>query len=131
MELIGRALRHTTFGKGVVTGCKGNILTVCFADGDKKFLYPDAFADYLTLKDSALQTQIQNLLHRRAAEKNAAQQARQQEQERLQTLRTLRISRNSQAVFDVAADEISETVRTWTVSTGVYLSGYSRGENRI
>lgn len=50
MQLIGQAIRHETFGKGIVTERNRNILTVCFSDGDKQFLYPDAFAKHLTLK---------------------------------------------------------------------------------
>ncbi|MFR6184595.1 MAG: hypothetical protein ACLUJG_02870 [Lawsonibacter sp.] len=30
MQLIGQAIRHETFGKGIVTGWNRNILTVCF-----------------------------------------------------------------------------------------------------
>ena len=39
MQLIGQAIRHETFGKGIVTGWNRNILTVCFPGGDKRFLY--------------------------------------------------------------------------------------------
>ena len=37
MQLIGQAIRHETFGPGVVTGWDRNILTVCFSTGDKNF----------------------------------------------------------------------------------------------
>ena len=56
MQLIGQAIRHETFGKGIVTGWNRNILTVCFPGGDKRFLYPDAFARrHLTLRNQGMQ----------------------------------------------------------------------------
>ena len=60
MQLIGQAIRHETFGKGIVTGWNRNILTVCFPGGDKRFLYPDAFARrHLTLRNQEMQAEIQ------------------------------------------------------------------------
>lgn len=83
MQLIGQAIRHETFGKGIVTGWDRNILTVCFPGGDKRFLYPDAFArHHLTLWDQGMQDQIQAVLRARETEKREAQQAVQEEQER-------------------------------------------------
>lgn len=58
MQLIGQAISHKAFGKGIVTGCDKNIITVCFPAGDKRFLYPDAFTKHLTLKGSAVQGKI-------------------------------------------------------------------------
>ena len=83
MQLIGQAIRHETFGKGIVTGWNRNILTVCFPGGDKRFLYPDAFARrHLTLRNQEMQAEIQELLLAKEAEKQEAQQAMQEEQER-------------------------------------------------
>lgn len=44
MQLIGQPIKHVTFGKGVVTDWNGNVITVCFSAGEKKFIYPDAFS---------------------------------------------------------------------------------------
>lgn len=69
MQLIGQAIRHETFGKGIVTGWNRNILTVCFPGGDKRFLYPDAFARrHLTLRNQEMQAEIQELLLAKEAE---------------------------------------------------------------
>ena len=129
MHLIGQAIRHETYGKGVVTDWDQKTLTVCFSSGDKKFLYPDAFARHLTLRDSAMQSKIEHLLDVRAAEKQAHRQAVQQEQERRYRLQTLKITPNAQAAFDVK--DPAQALSTWTVSTGTYLSGYSKGEPRV
>ena len=131
MQLIGQAIRHETFGKGVVTGRSDNILTVCFSSGNKKFIYPDAFVSHLTLKNDALQSRVLQLLDRQAAEKKARLQAQQQEQEQLHRLQHMRLSPVSQAAFNIAAADEAELFSHWTVSTGRYRSGELRGEPRI
>ena len=47
MQLIGQPIKHVTFGKGVVTDWNGNVITVCFSVGEKKFICPDAFSNFL------------------------------------------------------------------------------------
>ena len=131
MQLIGQAIRHEIFGKGVVTGCGKNILTICFSQGEKKFIYPDAFAKHLTLKNSDMQRRIQTILNEREAEREAEQQAVQESRERRYLLDNLKISPNAQAVFDIKAEEEHMCFSAWSVSTGRYLSGYSKGEPRI
>lgn len=131
MQLIGQAICHEIFGKGVVTGWDENILTVCFRDGGKKFIYPDAFSEHLTLHNSAMQREIQGLLIERAAEREAEQQAVQKERERKSRLRNLKISPISQAAFNITAEQETAVFSEWAVSAGTYLSGGSKGEPRI
>ena len=54
MELRSQAVKHAAFGKGIITEVSGNTITVCFAQGEKRFPCPDAFSHHLTLKDAAL-----------------------------------------------------------------------------
>ena len=49
MQLLGQPVRHNAFGTGVITGLSGNIITIDFAQGEKRFQYPDAFSRFLTL----------------------------------------------------------------------------------
>ncbi len=51
MQLTGQAVQHAAFGKGVVTEQKNNIITVSFSQGEKRFVYPDAFKKFLTLNN--------------------------------------------------------------------------------
>lgn len=131
MQLIGQAIRHETFGPGVVTGWDRNILTVCFSTGDKKFLYPDAFSKFLTLRNRTMQDQIQGILETRRAEKAAEQLARQEEQERKSRLLSLKPSPKSHAVFHIPSAQERDLFSVWSVSTGTYLSGLSKGAPRI
>ena len=46
MQLLGQPVRHNAFGTGVITGLSGNIITIDFAQGEKRFQYPDAFSRF-------------------------------------------------------------------------------------
>lgn len=131
MGLIGQSIKHDTYGKGVVTDWKDTTITICFPVGEKKFIYPDAFSQFLHLKDTALQREVQELLDKRKAAKRAERQALQEMQDRKSLLRNLKISPQAQATFDIKADEKEKLFSTWSVSTGCYTNGYSKGEPRI
>ena len=62
-------IKHVTFGKGVVTDWNGNVITVCFSAGEKKFIYPDAFSNFLILKNADAQKKVQHLLDVREEER--------------------------------------------------------------
>ena len=38
MQLLGQPVRHNAFGTGVITGLSGNIITIDFAQGEKRFI---------------------------------------------------------------------------------------------
>ncbi len=131
MQLVGRAVKHNAFGNGIVTDFSGNIITICFSQGDKKFIYPDAFAHFLTLKDKSMQNEIHTILNKRVQEANNQKQKMQEEQERVNRLRNLKITPNSQAAFNLDSTEIDAIFLSKSAFTGRYLSGHSKGEPRI
>ena len=53
MQLQGQTVKHKLFGNGVVDGFSNEIITVKFAQGSKRFIYPDAFTRFLTLENAA------------------------------------------------------------------------------
>lgn len=130
-NLIGQAIRHTSFGKGIVTDLTDQRITVCFSRGDKNFIYPDAFASFLTLKDPRAQQKINRLLDKKRQVEEAKKRAYQDKQIRKNRLRNLRITRKSQAVFDIPNDWPSDSPLPQILSTGHYLNGPSKGEIRI
>ncbi|MDD3347618.1 hypothetical protein [Oscillibacter sp.] len=131
MQLVGQAVKHKTFGPGVITDFSNKIVTICFSQGDKKFIYPDAFISFLTLKDQSAQSEITAKWDRRLQEENAQQQRLQEEQERRQRIRTMKIAPNSQAAFHVDGTAIDQIFASGAVSSGCYLSGSAKGEPRI
>ena len=131
MQLIGQPVKHITFGKGVVTDWSDRVITVCFNGGEKRFIYPDAFSDFLTLKNSDAQKKVQKLLNVREEEREAELKELQEIQEKKYMLQNLKFSPQSQAVFQIDAAQHDAVFSSWTVSTGCYLSGYSKGEPRV
>ena len=128
MQLTGQNVNHTAFGEGVIKGQKGNIITVEFPQGEKRFLYPDVFEQYLTMSDPAAAQKIETLLHSREEQKNEELQAILEEQERVQRLQNFKISATSQAAFSLDLEPLDAD---WSIHTGAYLSGCSKGEPRV
>ena len=129
MQLIGQAVTHAAFGAGVVTNLDDHMLTVSFHGQQKKFIYPDAFDKFLTLRSDALQNKVESVLQQEAAEKETKLHAMEDEIEHKSLLVNMRITPKSQAAFDVSS--APSPFSAWTVSSGTYLSGYARGEVRI
>ena len=76
MQLLGQAVKHISFGKGVITDVSTKVVTVHFPQGEKRFLYPQAFAKFLTLKDEEKQEVINEKNRRRRELAEAEQKGR-------------------------------------------------------
>ena len=131
MQLIGQAIQHKKFGKGIITEWHDTIIGVQFDIGLKKFVYPDAFSEFLILEDSSLQREIVKILAIRIAAEKAGRKGILEEQKRIYMLRNFEIHPQSQAVFDIRPNHVERVLSTWTVSTGCYLGGNLKGEPRI
>lgn len=88
---------HRIFGNGNIVSQTDKIICVSFEnDGvERKFLYPDAFEQYLTYVDPAQQESIEQILAMR--KDKAAQEAARREQERIEAMEMLRIAKQNQA----------------------------------
>ena len=53
MNIIGKSVIHKIWGVGTVIKLEGKTLLVHFESKDAKFIYPDAFKQYLTFVDSS------------------------------------------------------------------------------
>ena len=58
MILENLEIKHKAFGTGTVVAVTGKYMTVRFGSADKKFVYPDAFENYLTLADGSVSDEI-------------------------------------------------------------------------
>lgn len=56
--MVGIKVKHNIFGVGTVLALDGNIITVEFSAGKKKFVYPDAFEKFIEAEDQELQSKI-------------------------------------------------------------------------
>ena len=63
-------VKHKSFGDGTVIEYDGKYMSVKFASAVKKFVYPDAFENFLSLADGAYNADIANDI---AASKKAKQ----------------------------------------------------------
>lgn len=130
MQIIGKAVKHGSFGQGIVTAQAENKITVCFSQGEKNFLYPDAFSKFLFLKDEALQKELSALCDQQIKKQKERQKQLFSHQERMQRLRSLKINENSQTVFNLTEAQLEEAFSVKEVFCGKFLSGYSKGRPR-
>lgn len=131
MQILGQAVKHNSFGEGVVKNISGRFITICFPQGDKKFLYPDAFSHFLRLNDLEKQKLLNEKNRKKAEEEQKERELMLERQERRQKLHTMKISPNSQAAFHAELQDIDEIMEQGSIFSGTYLSGASKGRPRI
>lgn len=131
MRIVGQTVEHKVFGQGKIIDCSEHIVVISFPQGDKKFIYPDAFAKFLTLEDKAAQKEVKALCDKQQKEEAKRKQIQRKDQERRQRLRAFKVTPVSQAAFHIDPSEVSEIFANDAVATGAYLSGKSKGEPRI
>ncbi|MDO3411635.1 hypothetical protein QWJ34_17870 [Saccharibacillus sp. CPCC 101409] len=89
MEHLNEQVLHASFGTGKIIGAEEDKITVRFDDktGDKEFMYPEAFEQYLKMQDPSKQEQmdeeVRQKKERTAEGKRAEEQERVDEQDRL------------------------------------------------
>ncbi|MGI5977056.1 MAG: hypothetical protein ACOX68_05105 [Candidatus Limivicinus sp.] len=130
-NLIGQTVKHAYFGKGTVADIDGNIVEIQFSEEKKRFLYPDAFSKFLTLKDNKMQNEVNRVYNNRLKKETAAREERNKEQRKMHKLRTMKIGKKAQAVFNIPFFNAPSIYEKGEIFTGCYLSGYSKGEPRI
>lgn len=130
-QLLGQPVSHISFGKGIITAVSDQIVTISFAQGEKKFLYPQAFTSFLTLKDPQKQREVNAGYNRALQAEEAKKKQEWEKQERRRQMLTMKIAPNSQAAFQICAKDAESIIQGGTVPTGCYLSGYSKGAPRI
>ncbi len=80
-------VHHSTYGRGQIITQSEKTLRVRFDTegiGEKSFVYPDAFANYLRYEDSGLQSEME--AHLEAIRRENAEKAAEREAQRLRAL---------------------------------------------
>ncbi|WP_242862876.1 hypothetical protein [Clostridium sp. C105KSO13] len=131
MQVVGKKVEHKVFGQGTITNHSGNIVTISFPKEEKKFIYPDAFAKFLTFKNKSAQNEISTICNKKLEMENNRKKVLHEQQEHRQRILALKITPNSQAAFNVDLNDLNEIFSLGNVSTGCYLSGHSKGEPRV
>src|SRR5690625_1544648 len=135
MNLLNEKVTHRVFGKGKIVNQDESIITINFNEDIKKFVYPDAFGKFISLKDEKVAKSLKKIISKQekaeAALKEKREEKRQQailEQERLQLIKDNKIHESSQIVFWLDEAELQNVFTDWKVSTGEIQSGPNKGQ---
>lgn len=128
MRLEGKAVSHMKFGEGTVKELQEKYITVLFPQGEKKFLYPNSFVKFLTIKDKAVQTEMNQMLEQILKEEESKRAEETIQQEQLEKIQGLKVGPDSQAVFGLIENDREKIFSTWSVYAGSYQSGASKGD---
>ncbi|UNK19377.1 hypothetical protein MNQ98_04910 [Paenibacillus sp. N3/727] len=100
MELISQKVTHIRFGEGCVVSKTENRIGIHFSDpiGQKLFIFPDAFVQYLRMHDPKAQEYVINQYYRNQKEMEAEKQRKlhlqREEEEREAAADAARITAN-------------------------------------
>lgn len=131
MQILNARVRHATFGAGQVCRCSDSLVEVRFADGVRRFCWPDAFESYLTLEDPHAQAEWQAAVRQREAEELRQQAELHRRIQQARLLRSLPCTGSDQAALNGTWQQAAEAVQEGRIFTGTYLSGQRRGQPRI
>lgn len=131
MNLVGEAVAHKVFGEGIISNVDNEIIEVNFLKVSKKFVYPDAFRQFISLKDSKYDEDVQSILDDIDSKKKKEVLKARIEDHRLHRIGTLKIKPNSQVAFGFLENNFEDVLESWSLFTGTYLSGQSKGNPRI
>lgn len=142
MELVGKQVRHNTFGKGSIVNCEGFYIKINFSTGNKEFIFPDAFETYLQLTDRKTANHVGEMVRQRK-EKYKEEKLKQEklkaiemeERQKLlkreglvKKLRSSKVHPCSQSVFWCETGEEDSIFSEWRVFTGEIKSGPKKGQ---
>ena len=78
-------IKHKTFGDGTVKAVEGKYITASFGTLEKKFVYPDAFENFLTLDDGTVSQEILEDINRAKMAKQVIIDKKDEENRRAMT----------------------------------------------
>ncbi len=85
IELVKATVNHKTFGRGSVKRIENGLVVILFKDDDtneineKKFVYPDAFRNFLKINDPAIAKQVDSLIKIKDVEEEKKRKLEEQE----------------------------------------------------
>lgn len=143
MDLLNEEVRHKSFGTGQVIEQVDSYIKVRFEEGNKRFVYPDAFGEFLTIVDQEVAERVESLRRKvekkrqkeeqRLAQKRALEQEKRQRRlERERLMKNHKLHPASQVAFWLDEEEQNQVFTEWRVFTGVAKSGRNKGKpNRL
>ncbi|WP_301109709.1 malate synthase [Sporosarcina sp.] len=135
MNLVNEEITHNVFGEGNIVEHEESFITVDFNKNLKKFVYPDAFENFITLNDRDIAKSLEQVFSKRKAEEKVLEKKRieekenqMREQQRREILKNHKIHESSQIVFWLDETEQEDVFTDWKISTGSIQSGKNKGQ---
>lgn len=143
MKLNNEQVEHKSFGIGKIVKSSESYVEIEFSSGNKKFVFPDAFAKHLTLVNEKVGSIVDEMVVEKKKELQEEEEKLNEERDQLVKERQFKreqekISKNQkshnslQAVFWCQDDELEKVLTEWEVFTGLIKSGAKEGQpNRL
>lgn len=135
MDLINEEITHKVFGEGNIIEQDASFITVDFNEDVRKFVYPDAFEQYMTLNNQQTAKSFETILEENekkeaklAIKREEKREQQELERQRQDMLRNHRIHESSQIVFWLDEEEQQSVFTDWHAFTGEVQSGKDKGE---
>ncbi|PIC94765.1 malate synthase [Sporosarcina sp. P26b] len=134
MNLINEEITHNVFGEGNIVEHEESFITVDFNKDLKRFVYPDAFENFIKLNDRSMAESLEKVFVERKAEEKILEKKRKEEkaaqrleQQRREILKNHKIHESSQIVFWLDSEKQSDILNSWEITTGNIQSGKNKG----
>ena len=140
MDLVNEKVMHKTFGEGDVIALNDLYIKINFKTGDKKFVFPDVFKNYITFIDQNATDIVNKKIVEREEERKVEEVVLKKEKalarekqailNQRERMKNVKVHPNIQSVFWCDPEEEEEIFRDWKVFTGKIKSGDKKGEPR-
>lgn len=138
MNLIDKEVMHKSFGKGSIVDQDDDFITINFDKETKKFVFPDAFGQFLKLDDATADATLKQAIVKLEEKQELLDQKREEEkaqrileQQRINELKKLlqnhKLHEASQLVFWMD-EEDGDVFSSWEIYTGEIKSGKNKGQ---
>lgn len=134
MNLLHEEVTHKVFGEGEIVAQDESTITINFNQDTKKFVFPDAFGKFITLKNRETAKTLKELIEKREMERAKLEKQREEERERKELeqqlkekLKNAKIHESSQMVFWLDEEEQKTVFTDWQVFIGKIQSGKNKG----
>ncbi len=131
MEIVNKTVRHKTFGEGKICELSDNIVSVQFDKKVRKFIFPDAFREYLFLVEKQSRQYTDKILAEIDEDIKLQREKEKEELERRKLFRSLPLNANAQAAFGFFRNDRKNVEESWNVFVGNFRSGYNRDQPRV
>lgn len=140
MDLVNKKVMHETFGQGNVINYDDSYISINFKSGDKRFVFPDAFKEYITFIDQKATKLVNKKMEKKEKEQKKEQLKLEQEkalelerqyiEKQKKRIKSGKVHSKTQSVFWCDSNEEDEIFTEWKVFTGTIKSGKKEGQPR-